>query len=71
MIRRCRSTSAGGIASSDFSFYDGPLDDNQAYSFHTYNFLSSALGESHLEDLAEMAESRTPLRRRPMSRTVT
>ena len=46
----------GGPASSNFSFYKAPLDTNQAYSFHTYNLFSHALGESHLQKLAQMAE---------------
>jgi hypothetical protein len=47
----------GGPASSDFSFYEEPLDSNQAYSFHSYNFFSNALGEEHLEELSRMAEA--------------
>ena len=53
----------GGPASSDFSFYEGPLDPNQAYSFHTYNLFTNALGKSHLQKLAAMAEKHdVPLR---------
>ena len=47
----------GGIASSDFSIFDKPLDTNQAYSFHTYNLFSNDVGKAYIEGLAEMART--------------
>ena len=47
----------GKALSTDFSFYEGPLDDNQAYTFHTYNFLSHDIGESQMAQLASVARA--------------
>ena len=47
----------GTALSTDFSLYEGPIDDNQAYTFHTYNFLSNASGQATLEELAAIAEA--------------
>lgn len=41
--------------SSDFSIFPGPLDSNQAYSFHTYNLFSNALGEADFQKLVSIA----------------
>ena len=47
----------GGTAlSTDFSFYQGPIDDNQAYTFHTYDFFSHDVDASHVAGLAKLAE---------------
>lgn len=46
----------GSALSTDFSFYEGPIDDNQAYVFHTYDFLSHHIDGSHLAKLAKLAE---------------
>ena len=47
----------GGTAlSTDFSFYQGPIDDNQAYTFHTYDFFSHDVDASHVTGLAKLAE---------------
>jgi hypothetical protein len=46
----------GTALSTDFSLYQGPIDDNQAYTFHTYNFLTNDTDESHLTELARLAE---------------
>ena len=47
----------GGPAASDFTFYDGPLDSNQAYSFHAYNLFSDAIDREYFTKLAAMARS--------------
>ena len=46
-----------GVVASDFSAFRGPLDANQVYSFHTYNFITSATGENDLKRLAQFAAS--------------
>lgn len=45
----------GGDFSSDFSMYDKPLDGNQVYGFHTYNFFTDETDEKKLEKLSEIA----------------
>ncbi|KAA3651223.1 MAG: hypothetical protein DWP95_00760 [Proteobacteria bacterium] len=45
----------GGRFSSDFSMYDKPLDANQVYSFHTYNFFTDETDEKNLIKLTEIA----------------
>ncbi|MCP3964245.1 MAG: hypothetical protein GY719_40970 [bacterium] len=62
-------TVRGGPASSDFGFYDAPLDANQAYSFHTYNLFSDAIDKSPLEELAGMAPMTSSLRTGRFSRS--
>ena len=45
----------GKALSTDFRFFDGPLDDNQAYTFHTYNFFSHDIDEANLAKIASIA----------------
>lgn len=52
----------GGHFSSDFSMYDRPLDANQVYSFHSYNFLSEKTDIKNLDKLTAIArEQNVPL----------
>lgn len=46
----------GGNFSSDFSMYDSPLDGNQVYGFHTYNFFTDETDVKNLEKLSELAK---------------
>lgn len=45
-----------GTVANDFSAFHIPLDANQVYSFHSYNFLSDATDENVLKRLAYFAE---------------
>ena len=47
----------GSQFSSDFSMYTAPLDDNQVYSFHSYNFLTNDTDQANLLKLANMAKA--------------
>ncbi len=46
----------GTTLSTDFSSYEGPIDDNQAYTFHTYDFFTHDVDESQVAELARIAE---------------
>ncbi len=46
----------GTALSTDFSLYEGPIDDNQAYTFHTYDFFTHNINESQVAELARLAE---------------
>jgi aryl-phospho-beta-D-glucosidase BglC (GH1 family) len=46
----------GGNFSSDFSMYDKPLDANQVYGFHSYNFFTDETDIKSLEKLSEIAK---------------
>ncbi|MCB1307736.1 MAG: cellulase family glycosylhydrolase [Leptospiraceae bacterium] len=48
--------SAGGIASSDFSMFDGLLDENSAFAFHTYNFLGSDTREDRIMEYMQFGK---------------
>ncbi|MBZ0111133.1 MAG: cellulase family glycosylhydrolase [Thermoanaerobaculia bacterium] len=48
---------AGTALSTEFGFYEGPLDANQAYTFHTYDFLSHDIDDSRVAKLARLAEA--------------
>jgi aryl-phospho-beta-D-glucosidase BglC (GH1 family) len=45
----------GKTLSTDFRIFDGPLDDNQAYTFHTYNFFSHDVDEANLAKISSIA----------------
>lgn len=45
----------GGNFASDFTMYNKPLDANQAYSFHSYNFLTNESDKANIEKLTEKA----------------
>ena len=47
----------GNLIATDFSIFDRPLSANQAYSFHTYNFLSDDVDEAQMAKLVQIAES--------------
>ena len=52
----------GGQFSSDFTMYTEPLDANQVYSFHTYNFFTEETDEKNLDKLSKIAkEQNVPL----------
>ena len=48
---------SGTALSTDLSFYRGPLDPNQAYTFHSYNFLSHASNKATLEKQSAIAKA--------------
>ncbi len=45
----------GQFASSDFTMYNGPMDSNQAYSFHTYNLFANSTDQPNLIKYAKLA----------------
>ena len=47
----------GGNFSSDFSMYESPLDGNQVYGFHTYNFFTDETDIKNLQKLSEIAKN--------------
>ncbi len=47
----------GNHLTSDFELFKNPLSFNQAYSFHTYNFLSTDYDDSQMNALRPIAES--------------
>ena len=47
----------GTALSTNLSFYRGPLDRNQAYTFHSYNFLSHASNKATLEKQLAIAKA--------------
>ena len=48
---------SGTKLSTDLSLYDGPLDSNQAYTFHSYNFFSDDSSKATLEKQAAIAKA--------------
>ncbi len=48
---------SGTSLSTNLSLFRVPLDHNQAYSFHSYNFLSSASNKPTLEKLSAIAKA--------------
>lgn len=46
----------GNAAASDFSIFSQPLSTNQAYSFHTYNFLSNEIDEAQMQQVRALGE---------------
>ncbi len=47
----------GSQFSSDFSMYTAPLDANQIYSFHSYNFFTNDTDQANLLKLANLAKA--------------
>ena len=47
----------GSQFSSDFSMYTSPLDANQVYSFHSYNFFTNDTDQANLLKLANIAKA--------------
>ena len=47
----------GSQFSSDFSMYTSPLDANQIYSFHSYNFFTNDTDQANLLKLANLAKA--------------
>lgn len=47
----------GNHLTTDFEMFKNPLSANQAYSFHTYNFLSTDYDDSQMNALRPIAES--------------